>query len=122
MSYRPLIYWLPQIVLAVAMAALGVVGGWLVMTGEPADSSRGAMMIAVGLVFVGLLVWLTYRMVTTLRRQQARYDWAAAQRRAVDGADETVVREIAERARRGELSDGEIEALQANRPEVPYPG
>lgn len=121
MTYRPLIYWLPQIVLSAAMAVLGLWGGWYVTTHDVPNADRGRMMVIVGLVFVGLVGWLTWRMVVTLRLQQARYDWAAAQRRSVAGADETVVREIAERARRGELSAAEIEALQAHLPDLPYP-
>jgi len=122
MTYRPLIYWLPQILLSAMLAVIGVAGGWFVRGTELDTDNRGTMMLVVGLVFVALTGWLVVRMVLTLRRQQAQYDWAAAQQRSVAGADESVVREIAERARRGELSRAEVEALQAHQPDLPYPG
>jgi len=119
-------YWATQIgacaFAAVAAPALGV----FFFVVEPAEPGKGLLLILIGMMFLGCLVWLvrTYRRMS--KAQRAVYAWAIAQQHGSAAqrgipADAAIMASAA-RAMKGELSRDEVLALQALQPGNPYPG
>jgi len=119
-------YWVTQIgacaFAALAAPALGV----FFFIAEPAEPGKGLLLILIGVMFLGCLVWLvrTYRRMSTVQR--AVYAWAIAQQHGSAAergvpADAAIMASAA-RAMKGELSRDEVLALQALHPGNPFPG
>ena len=118
-------YWITQIA-ASALFGIGlpILGVWMFDL-KPDEPGMGLIMILIGLAFLGCLIWLLRAFFSMSKKQRAIYAWAIGQQtsgssRSV-GSDAEAM-SIAAKAKDGTLSPDELKALQALRPEVPYPG
>jgi hypothetical protein len=118
-------YWATQIGASALFVVLGFGGGIFILASDSEEKGQGVMLLFVGVIFLGLLIWLIRQMTTRSSEQRAVYAWAIMQQHAAEGSaapDNDVVRMgRAARARDGKLTRDEILSLQALRPDVPYP-
>ena len=117
-------YWITQIaVSALFGVGLPILGVWMFSL-KPDEPGMGLIMILIGLAFLACLIWLLRAFFGMSKKQRAIYAWAIGQQtsgsRSV-GSDAAAM-SIAAKAKDGTLSPDELEALQALRPGVPYPG
>ncbi|TBN56483.1 hypothetical protein EYE40_03190 [Glaciihabitans arcticus] len=119
-------YWITQIAVSAVFAIGAPITGVLMFSLKPDEPGMGVILILIGIAFFFCLLWLIRAYRSMSKQQRAIYAWAIAQQMAAtdvrnpksDGEAMTV----ASQAKDGALSPGELAALQALRPEVPYPG
>ena len=119
-------YWVTQIaVCAFAAIAAPTLGIFLFIV-EPDEPGMGLMLILIGIMFLGCLVWLVraYRRMSTTQR--AVYAWAITQQHGTSGkpgvGSDVEMMASADKAAKGRLTRDELLYLAAMRPENPYPG
>ena len=118
-------YWITQIA-ASALFGIGlpILGVWMFSL-KPDEPGMGLIMILIGLAFIGCLIWLLRAFFSMSKKQRAIYAWAIEQqssRNSRSVGSDAAAMSIAAKAKDGTLSPDELKALQALRPEVPYPG
>ena len=125
-------YWASQmLVCGIGGVGLVILGPILLVTDEESPG-YGLIFFLTGLAFLGAFVWLVRSYRRSGRVGRAVYAWAIMQQHGqqtvipVGGSivrpNDAAVMATAARARDGKLSLKELKALQAMRPEVPYPG
>lgn len=128
--YKGAGYWTTQIAFSSLMMLLGFGGGAFILfapadvVSADGDPQRGAgvMLVLVGVVFLCTLVWLIRKFAGSSKEQRAVHAWIIMQMHARGVGDDLNNLDVAKRGRDGRLSRAEIAALQALRPDVPYPG
>lgn len=114
-------YWSTQIGASIFFVVLGFTGGIVILSSDSEEKGGGVMLLLVGILFLGTLFWLIHQMRKHTPEQRAIYAWAIMQQQRRRRNDFQTMG-IASQARDGKLSRDEILALQALRPEIPYPG
>lgn len=119
-------YWANQIIASALMTLLGFGGGVVILASDSEEKGQGVMLILTGLLFLGTLLWLVRQVRRGTREQRALYAWVILQhypRRRSGGnvGSDLETMGLAARGRDGQLSLDEVLALQALRPEIPYP-
>lgn len=131
-------YWVVQLGASAFFTVFLIVAGVVIMV-APSDtrsgediSGAGLLMLIFGIVFAVVFTVMLRRFISMSREQRAVYAWAVMQQHSTRrdmhpvnpgrvGSDLSML-SVAKRAKRGELTAAEIEALQRLRPDVPYPG
>jgi hypothetical protein len=104
-------------------ALAGIVFGPIVMVMDEESPGRGLLYFLAGVAFLGVFFWLLREYRKGGREGRAVYAWAIMQQHQYTPIrNDAAVMSVAARARDGELSLDELRALQALRPDVPYPG
>jgi len=139
--YKGNTYWATQIGGSVLLALLFLgLGLFLLLapddvlssTGEPAERGGGLMVALTGILFLVLFFVMLTKWRRSSKEQRAVYAWTVMQQHAsrtdmhpvnpVATVNDVKILGIANSARQGRLSAEQIGALQALRPDVPYPG
>lgn len=139
--YKGTWYWVLQIAGSFTLMVLLAAWGWFLLlapddvlssSGEPAERGPGVMLLLCSLVFLFTVVWLIRKWRSISKEQRAVYAWAVMQQHAsrTDGypvnparvMNDFEILRVAGVASKGELSTEQFAALQALRPDVPYPG
>lgn len=119
-------YWVTQIAACAFAAVAAPAVGIFFFTIEPADPGKGVMLILIGLLFLGCLIWLVRAYRRMSATQRAVYAWTITQQHGAAAgrgiASDAAMMAFAARAKNGELTRDELLSLQALRPENEYPG
>ncbi|NRQ50341.1 hypothetical protein [Aeromicrobium stalagmiti] len=119
-------YWASQMIVCLLFGIGGVVYGSIVLaTDFEPEKGRGLIGFLIGVMFLWTFRWLVKAYRKGGPTGRAVYAWAITQHeyvpvRRVDGDLHKMA--IAARARDGLLTIDELRALQALRPDRPYPG
>jgi hypothetical protein len=115
-------YWRGQI-WATALLGVGMVACSVVLfLADPDEPGRGLLTAFGGLLFLTTLGWAVDAATRSDPRQRALFAWAIAQHEAAGHGNDALALADAARARDGGLDAERIRALQALRPDNPYPG
>lgn len=119
-------YWAVQIGVSAFFAIGGIGAAVLFYATETEDLGRGGVFVIIGVLFLGLLIWLLREYGKYSKQQRAVYAWAIMQQWSPQpyrpAGQDLQAMAVAARARDGKLSVAELHALQALKPENPYPG
>ena len=119
-------YWAVQIGVSAFFAIGGIGAAVLFYATETEDLGRGGVFVIIGVLFLGLLIWLLREYGKHSKQQRAVYAWAIMQQWSPAPYPQTgrdlKAMGIAARARDGKLSVAELNALQSLQPDNPYPG
>jgi hypothetical protein len=116
-------YWATQLAVSLLFALAGIVFGPIAMVMDEESPGRGLLYFLAGVAFLGVFFWLLREYRKGGREGRAVYAWAIMQQHEYTPIrNDAVVMSVAARARDGKLSLDELRALQALRPDVPYPG
>ena len=115
-------YWRGQIG-ATALFGVGmVVCSVVLFRVDPDEPGRAVLLAFGGLLFLTTLGWAVDAATRSDPRQRALFAWAIAQHEASGHGNDALALADAARARDGALDAERIRALQALRPDNPYPG
>ncbi|WP_412874012.1 hypothetical protein ACL00U_07510 [Curtobacterium poinsettiae] len=115
-------YWRGQI-WATALLGVGMVACSVVLfLADPDEPGRGLLTAFGGLLFLTTFGWAVDAATRSDPRQRALFAWAVAQHEAAGHGNDVLALADAARARDGALDAERIRALQALRPDNPYPG
>lgn len=117
-------YWVTQIAACAFAAIAAPILGIFLFIVEPDEPGMGLMLILIGMMFLGCLVWVVRAYRRMSKTQRAIYAWAITQQHgaAAGVPSDVAMMASAARAKNGELTRDELLHLAALRPENPYPG
>ncbi|PSL37806.1 hypothetical protein CLV49_1413 [Labedella gwakjiensis] len=122
-SYSGRGYWASQMIVCAVAGVGGIVGGPIVMLTDDESPGYGLIFFLAGIAFLCTFVWLVRAYRRSDKQGRAIYAWAIMQQHEYRiPRNDVVVMATAARARGGGLTLDELRALQAMRPEIPYPG
>ena len=115
-------YWGGQIG-ATALFGFGLVACSVVLFASGTDEPGGAVLLALlGILFLTTFGWAVDAATRSTPQERALFAWAIAQHESAGHGNDALSMRDAALARDGELPAARIRALQAFRPDNPYPG
>jgi hypothetical protein len=114
-------YWGGQIG-ATALFGFGFVACSVVLLASGTDEPGGAVLLALGgIAFLTTFGWAVDAATRSTAQERALFAWVITQHEAAGHGNDVLAMREAALARDGELDSGRIRALQAIRPDNPYP-
>lgn len=114
-------YWSGQIGATALFGVAFVAASIVLLVTDPEEPGRAVVCALCGILFLTTFGWAVDAATRSSPQERALFAWAIAQHEAAGPRNDASAMRDAARARDGELDIAQIRALQALRPDNPYP-